>query len=136
MNTHPSPPDQPIHDELHPLVYRAMVGLTIWLVLSVWLLFSRGPDVELNLLVITVFFLIAMAIPLLIALTWSRNATPDEVGTETKRFREWKTCEFTTWTGRVSGTEAAMQILLPIAAVAIGMTIFGLVFYLDVPHLG
>ena len=29
-----------------------------------------------------------------------------------------------------------MQILLPIAAVAIGMTIFGLVFYFDVPNIG
>ncbi len=35
----------------------------------------------------------------------------------------------------LSGREAAMQILLPIAAVAIGMTIFGLVFYFDVPAL-
>jgi hypothetical protein len=29
-----------------------------------------------------------------------------------------------------------MQILLPVGAVAIGMTIFGLVFYFDVPSLG
>jgi hypothetical protein len=41
-----------------------------------------------------------------------------------------------TWTGRVSGREAAMQILLPIAAVAFGMTIFGLVFLFTVPDLG
>jgi hypothetical protein len=33
------------------------------------------------------------------------------------------------------GKEAAMQILLPIAAVSIGMTIFGLVFLFDLPHL-
>jgi hypothetical protein len=29
-------------NELHPLVYRGMIGLTIWLVLPVWALFSRG----------------------------------------------------------------------------------------------
>jgi len=40
-----------------------------------------------------------------------------------------------TWTGGVSGREAAVQILLPIAAVAIGMTIFGLAFLYAVPHL-
>ena len=39
-------------------------------------------------------------------------------------------------TGNVSGGEAALQILLPIAAVAFGMTIFGLVFLFTVPHLG
>ena len=29
-----------------------------------------------------------------------------------------------------------MQILLPIAAVSIGMFVFGLVYYFDVPHAG
>lgn len=136
MHAHTNRSNQPVHDELHPFVYRTIIGLTIWLVLSVWLLFSRGADVALNLIVITVFFLIAVAIPLLIALTWSRNATPDERGPSAERFREWLTCEFSTWTGGLSGREAAMQILLPIAAVAIGMTIFGVVFYLDVPNFG
>jgi hypothetical protein len=42
--------------------------------------------------------------------------------------------EFATSTGTLSGREAAQQILLPIVAVSIGMTIFGLVFYFDVPH--
>jgi hypothetical protein len=36
---------------------------------------------------------------------------------------------------RPRGREASIQILLPIAAVAIGMTIFGLVFALVVPNL-
>jgi hypothetical protein len=41
-----------------------------------------------------------------------------------------------TWTGGISGGEAAIQILLPISAVAFGMTIFGLLFLFAVPHLG
>jgi hypothetical protein len=40
------------------------------------------------------------------------------------------------WTGSVSGREAAIQILLPIAAVAFGITIFSLTFLFTVPHLG
>ena len=44
------------HDELHPLVYRAIVGLTVWLVLSVWMLFSRGEYEGVTLTVITLFF--------------------------------------------------------------------------------
>jgi hypothetical protein len=52
-------------------------------------------------------------------------------------FREWSSHSFVTCTGGVSGREAAMQILLPlpIGAVAIGMTIFGLAFLFAVPHL-
>jgi hypothetical protein len=42
---------------------------------------------------------------------------------------------FATRTGRISGREAAAQILLPIAAVAIGMTVFGLVFLFAVPQM-
>jgi hypothetical protein len=42
---------------------------------------------------------------------------------------------FATWTGGIPGREAAIQILLPIAAVAFGMTLFGLAFLFAVPHL-
>jgi hypothetical protein len=34
-----------------------------------------------------------------------------------------------TWQGRLTGTEAAMQILLPIAAAAFGMTALGIAFH-------
>src|SRR5215468_5271020 len=44
------------NDELHPWVYRAIIGLTIWLVLSVWVLFSCGTYESLTLSVITLFF--------------------------------------------------------------------------------
>jgi hypothetical protein len=44
-------------DELHPVVYRSIIGLTIWLVLSVWALFSRGAYEGVTLSVITLFFL-------------------------------------------------------------------------------
>lgn len=52
-----------------------------------------------------------------------------------ERGSEWAANSFATWTGDISGREASIQILLPIAAVAIGMTIFGLVFVLVVPVL-
>jgi len=51
-------------------------------------------------------------------------------------FSEWGAHPFVTWTGSISGREAAIQILQPIGAVAFGMTIFGLVFLFVVPHLG
>ena len=134
--THPIHHNRPIHDAVHPAVYRTIVGLTTWFVASVWLLFNRGPDVELNLAMVTVFFLIALAIPYALALTWRRNKAADEQQTTVENFHDWTKCEFSTWTGGLSGMEAAMQILLPLAAVAIGITLFGLVFLFDVPNLG
>ena len=44
---------------------------------------------------------------------------------------EWLDREFDAHTGRLKGMAAAIEILLPIAAVAFGMTIFALVRYLD-----
>lgn len=136
MTTHPLHHDHPVHDDLHPLIYKTMVGLTIWLVVSIWALFDRGAVVALNLLVISAFFLIVVGIPVLLWLTWRRNTPADEQSVSNERFRDWSAHEFATWTGGVSGKEAVMQILLPIAAVCIGMTIFGLVFAFAVPNVG
>jgi hypothetical protein len=41
--------------------------------------------------------------------------------------------QFSTWTENLLGSAAATQILLPLAAVAFGMTVFGLVYVLVVP---
>lgn len=135
MNTDPIRHNQSFSEDLHPIVYRSIIGLTIWLVLSIWLFFNRGAYVGLNLAIVTVFFVIAVGVPLILAMTWRRNSAAREGDQAAMRFREWTDSEFATLTGALSGREAAMQILLPIAAVAIGMTIFGLVFYFDVPAI-
>jgi hypothetical protein len=133
MTAHLPVPVRP-NDELHPLVYRAMIGLTIWFVLSVWALFDRGSYVGLDLAIVTLFFLIFAALPTTLWLAWRRNTDPNEQHSYVTPFREWISHPFVTWTGGISGREAAMQILLPIAAVAFGMTIFGLVFLFAVPR--
>jgi hypothetical protein len=134
MATYPLPvPHNRRTNELHPLVYRAMIGLTIWLVLSVWALFSRGAYEGVTLSVITLFFVVLVGIPVILWLTWRRNT---DLNDNVAPYREWSSGSFETWTGGISGREASMQILLPIAAVAFGMTIFGLVFLFAVPHLG
>src|SRR5262245_6056555 len=122
--------------ELHPFGYRAMIGLTIWLVLSVWALFSRGAYEGVTLSVITLFFVVLVGIPVILWLTWRRNTDLNEQHDNVAPYREWCSVSFAQWTGGVSGREASMQILLPIAAVAFGMTIFGLVFLFAVPSLG
>ena len=138
MATHlvPVQHDRQTNDELHPVIYRSLVGLTIWLVLSVWVLFTRGEYEGLNLSIITVFFLVLIGIPVLLWVTWRRNIHANERHGFTLPFSEWSSRPFESWTGSVSGREAAIQILLPIAAVAIGMTIFGLTFLFAVPDLG
>jgi hypothetical protein len=135
-HVHPVRHRRPIHDGLHPLVYRSMIGLTAWLVLSIWVFFDRGAYVGLTLAMITVFFVIIVGIPILIWKTWQHNAPAGETRVPRESFDAWASQSFATWTGALSGRKAAIQILLPIAAVSIGMFLFGLVFFFDVPHAG
>ncbi|MGA7972247.1 MAG: hypothetical protein WCA36_05525 [Pseudolabrys sp.] len=127
--------NQPIHDELHPLVYKALAGLTVWLVLSIWVLFSGAHYIGLILAMITVFFIVLTGILTLIAITWRRRAAHADHPPE-ETFHVWAGQQFRTWTGDLAGHAAAAQILLPIAAVAFSMTIFGLIYNLaSIPHL-
>ncbi len=43
--------------------------------------------------------------------------------------REWMTRDFDTWQDRVKGRNAAVEVLLPMAAIAIGMTAFAIVLH-------
>lgn len=136
MTAHAHRHNRPVNDALHPLVYRTMIALTVWLVLSIWVLFDRGGYVGLAFAMVTLFFVVIVAIPLLLWLAWRKAADPRDLPHDTNAFRDWAAHDFATWTGDLSGREAAMQILLPLAAVSIGMTIFGLVFVLTVPAAG
>jgi len=80
--------------------------------------------------------LIIVAIPTVIWKSWQHNAPPEETREPAESFDAWASQRFVTRTGAISGWEAAMQILLPIGAVSLGMTTFGLAFYFDVPHAG
>jgi ABC transporter substrate binding protein len=67
------------------------------------------------------------AIPALLWLTWRRNADGARDDNHLS-FRDWAAGEFKTGTDSVKGANATVEILLPIAAVAVGMTVLGLLF--------
>jgi hypothetical protein len=111
---------------LHPRVYALMIGLALWLVLSVWL-FAGSGIADYLLVIVSGFIVIAVALPLILSrVTRIDDAADDD---EPQSFRDWSAADFDTWQGRLSGAQAATQILLPIAAVAIGMTVFGIALH-------
>jgi hypothetical protein len=65
----------------------------------------------------------------------SKGPSPDAArGTvRQEEFQHWVSGEFDTWQDRVTGANAAVQILLPLAAVAFGMTAFGFVLHFTAP---
>ena len=91
--------------------------------------FDSGPYEAWLDVVVTGLFVIAIAIPALLWLTWRRNAD-DARDDNHLSFRDWAVGDFNTMTGPVKGANATVEVLLPIAAVAVGMTVLGLVFHI------
>jgi hypothetical protein len=118
-------PNRLISDELHPIIYIAIVGLGLWFVLSAWAGFATNTYTAYLLVVVSGLVLVAVAIPFAIWLV-SRKGGPDTAHRR-NRFRDWASGDFDTSSGRLKASSAAVQILLPIAAVAFGMTAFAIV---------
>jgi hypothetical protein len=121
--------DRPISGSLHPLVNIAIIGLVLMFVAAMWMFFDSGPYEAWLDVVVTGLFAIAIAIPALLWLTWRRNADSARDDRHLS-FRDWAMGDFNTLTGRVKGVNATAEVLLPIAAVAVGMTLLGLVFHI------
>jgi hypothetical protein len=129
-----------VSDRLHPLVQKAAAGLLIWFVVAAWLLFGSAGYIDLALAMVSMLVFMAIAIPWAIwragvaarrgdrAASAARPADVDEVASET--LAAWLQGHFVTWTGEQKSSMAPVEVLLPLAAVAFGLTAIGIVFQL------
>jgi len=125
--------DRPATSDFHPVVYMALVGLVLWLMIAIWA-FARD-DLSSYLMVIVIGFIaLVVAIPsTLVAMARSSEKPADANDHELiepqehRSFREWAAGEVDIWQDRVKGSSAAFEALLPIAALAVGMTAFAVV---------
>jgi hypothetical protein len=115
--------------DLHPAIYMALVGLTLWLGLAIWG-FGYDGQTDYLLAIVSGFLFIAVAIPSTLALMVHRQKNSDERKSSGEAsFKEWMTGNFDTWQDRVRGRNAAVEVLLPMGAIAIGMTAFAIVLH-------
>jgi hypothetical protein len=119
--------NKPVFDHLHPRVYAGAIGLVAWYALSAWILFDRQDDIGLPLMMVSVLLLVAVVISLALVFVWRRHRTPDS-RQEAISYRDWKAGDFAVWGSRVHATDAMIDLLLPLAAVAFGLTAIGIVF--------
>jgi len=129
MGTVLQPRDPPVSDHLHPLVYIAMAGLALWFAVSAWG-FATDGYADYLLAVVSGFIFIAVALPYVLSRVWRKSRRRDAAGQDGKLFGEWASGQFATWQDRVRGTNAAVEVLLPIAAAAFGMTAFGIMLHI------
>jgi hypothetical protein len=123
------PTSQRVVRGLHPAVYMALVGLTLWLGVAIWG-FGYDAQTDYLLAIVSGFLLIAVAIPSTLALMVRRQKSLAERNSSGEAsLQEWMTGSFDTWQDRVKGRNAAIEVLLPMAAIAIGMTAFAIVLH-------
>jgi hypothetical protein len=120
-------------DRVHPRVYKAMVGLAVmWIVatLAFWVDASQTGDAFLFAVVLIV---VAVAIPLALMRIGRHSQGAGFERAAGGSFRDWQRGELSVWGSRLRASEAAVQILLPLAAVAIGMLVFAIVAAIVLP---
>ncbi len=127
-------PSKEVSDRLHPRIYMAAAGLLVWFVIAAWLLFGGPGYIGLALAMISVLVFMAIAIPLALWRTnvrSQRSNLPSRAAEQKSETLEmWLRGQFATWTDHEKGSTAAIEILLPLAAVAFGITALGIVFAL------
>ena len=116
-----------VTSDLHPRVYAVLIGLSLWSVAWAWSFFGAGVT---PLLLFVVSGLVGFVIALWLILRSVRR--PTEIANNNTEqppsFRDWVRGDFATEHGPLSSAHAAIIILLPIVAAAIGMTVFGIEF--------
>ncbi len=120
--------NKPVFEQLHPRVYGTAVGLIAWFALMAWALFDRNSDVSLSLIFVTVLFVVAVALPWTLSLVWKKFQMPYERHAQPTSFRDWREGDFAVWGARLHGSHAAIDVLLPLIAVSLGLTAIGIVF--------
>lgn len=109
---------------LHPLLYRALLGFTALLVLASAAFYDHLAFGSLWYPVMIAFAVVALGLPYVLWRIWRHAGAVHRHGS----FRDWAAGDVEVWQARLSGSDAAVAMLLPVAAVGIGMLALATVF--------
>jgi hypothetical protein len=124
------PPLDPQPTTFHPGVFKGVVLLGALYVLAAWGFAGHGIT-DMLLVVVSGFFFASIGLVTLLWLTRRRHPRDDLGDREcrTDSFGRWVGRDVETSTGRVRGSLATIEVLLPIAAVAVGMVAFAVIVH-------
>ena len=123
-NDRPTNRRNDVYDGLHPAVYLALICSAVWFSLAIWG-FAADRYTDWILVVVSGFWLVAVSIP---AILFAVKRDDDSPTKNALAFRDWASSEFASRTGPSKAGNAAVEILLPLGAAAIGMTAIAIVF--------
>jgi hypothetical protein len=112
--------------EFHPGVLRVVLALAAVFIAGAWGFLAGSGYVSLVAGIVTFFTLVVLAIPFDL---WRIKAEHDSSAQLPRgSFHDWLNTDMDVWQDRMSGREAMITALLPIAAVAIGALLFAIAF--------
>jgi hypothetical protein len=137
MMSHPLRHNRHVESDLHPVIYKTAAGLILWFGIAAWLLFASSDYQKFDLVMVSFVMLAAVAIPSIVLMT-RRHFLRTHMHAEEPAphsLHAWLAGDFQTWQARIPAGEAAVQILLPLAAVSIGLTALGIVRIVDIARI-
>ena len=112
--------NRPVWDHVHPAIRKIALGLIVWTLGAVWVLFSHSYYGPLLYGVVTLLVGLFVLLPIVLLRMGRRDESPSS------SFANWLNGRFDTASGPIEAREAAVMILLIPMAVAVGMTALGL----------
>lgn len=116
---------------LHPAVYLAAGALALLFIASAWA-FAAPNKVAYLLAIVTGFILAAIGLPFQLWRVRRHGHDPRDSSLSPRSLASWLQADLDIWQTRIPGKDAAAAILLPIAAVAIGLFCLAIVLHVDV----
>ena len=123
-----------VSKRLHPFVYKTIGVLAVIFLLAVWE-FAGDEYTGYLIAVVAGLVFVALALPLALWRIWrshrdrgknEENEAPEDAP-EKETFGDWASGDFQGWQDRERAGNAAVEVLLPIAAVTFGMVAFGII---------
>jgi hypothetical protein len=108
---------------VHPIAIKIAVGAAMWFVVTSWLAFAWGPEIDYLLVIVTLFFAIFFT---LFLLTASFSVHDARWPVRRTSFHDFLNSDIRIGRGTMRGREVLIEIALIPVALAFGATLIGL----------
>ena len=116
---------------VHPAIYLTILGFALLFIASAWA-FDGPGDTYYLLAIVSGFVAAAVGLPYQLWRVRRHGHDPRDTSLSHRSLWNWLRTDFDIWQTRVRGSDAAAAILLPVAAVSIGMFLLAIVLHIEI----
>lgn len=127
----PSPAAANVARRLHPAIYLTILGLAVVFIAAAGT-FAAPNDSYYLIAIACAFILAAVGLPYQLLRVRRHGHDPRDTSLSHRTLGGWLNADLDVWQTRIKGWDAAAAILLPVAAVSIGLVCLTIVLHFDV----